>query len=92
MLLSRYQVAVLRKVRIDGINVERIGKYKDTTIYWLFKRGYLYRLKDMIYLTKEGDDAISSYLNCELPIRKEKADITDRTARYLRVVRMRKAS
>jgi hypothetical protein len=87
--ISRNQYAAMRKIARGTFTVEYLRWCKDATAFSLFKRGYIGRQGDYIVFTPAGYSVYEKYAKGEPPERKAEADITERTANLLKLVRIR---
>jgi hypothetical protein len=78
--LSKNQYGALRFVDTHTVNLEHLESFKDTTIYWLLRRGYfILTQSDELLLSPAGAEALNSYRDAEMPWRKTESDITERS-------------
>ena len=94
--MSKRAFGALRTIAAEPIPVDDLGLYNDTTLNQLFQRHEIAVVRkhntNYIALTKAGSLALGEYTNAHIPERKWAGPVTDRTAAYLRIIRLRKAS
>jgi hypothetical protein len=88
--LSRLQYGALVYIDTHSVTEDHLRQYRDTTMYWLLKRGYfILTLSGEMLLTPEGSEALDSYKHADMPMRQSDADITERTRIELSAARTR---
>jgi hypothetical protein len=99
--MSKRAFGALKTIVAEPIPFDDVGLYADTTLYPLFARHEIAvtRKNGSAYIsaTKEGVAALSEYTHAKIPERKyhkgqAMRPVTHRTAAYLRMIRLRKAS
>lgn len=94
--MSKYAYGALRDIAREPIPWDDCGHYNDTTLNPLFERHEIEVVRrnggNYIALTKKGVAAMSEYTQAHIPERKNPGPVTRRTAAYLRMIRLRRAS
>ena len=94
--MSKRAFAALRTIAAEPIPVDDLGHYNDTTLNPLFQRHEIAVTRGkngtaFVSITKAGTASLGEYINGHIPERQHAGPVTDRTAAYLRIIRMRKA-
>lgn len=88
--VSAWQLATLREIANGMMAVQTARMVSDHTLYSLVKRGWVQRSGDWLALTEEGHRVYMALTEGGMPYRKEERELTDRTARLLKLVRQRR--
>ena len=94
--MSKYAFGALRTIAAEPIPADTVDLYSDTTLFPLFARHEIEVVRKngngYVMLTKRGKEALGTYTGATIPVRQSKVrrPVTNRTAAYLRLIRLRK--